>query len=219
MINPDTVTIIRKPANGFVELKGDGIVTYQPQDGFVGEDSFAYTIKDNEGGVSNEAMVIIKVDSCLKVQFTKGDEWLCFKGERTPPQGWMDSGFNDSNWQSWPSGFGYGDERNNNTIFDDMQGNYSTVYVRNSFNVIDPRNVTSMKLAIDCDGPFVAYLNGVEILRNISGLPDEQFDISGFIYELFPGENILAIEGSNDDMSDNGFTLLPYFELTERQDR
>ncbi|BBO17613.1 conserved hypothetical protein [Candidatus Brocadia pituitae] len=219
MINPDTVTIIRKPANGFVELKGDGIVTYQPQDGFVGEDSFAYTIKDNEGGVSNEAMVIIKVDSCLKVQITEGDEWLCFKGEHTPPQEWKDSGFNDSNWQSWPSGFGYGDLRNNNTIFDDMQGNYSTVYVRKGFNVIDPSNVTSMKLAIDCDGPFVAYLNGVEILRNISGLPDEQFDISGFIHEMFPGENILAIEGSNDDMSDNGFTLLPYFELTERQDR
>ena len=114
-----------------------------------------------------------------------------------------------------PSGFGYGLERNS-TNLGDMRGNYLSVYVRRNLVVNDTHAVTNMTLSIECDGPFIAYLNGIEIIRNVSGLPGERLDVSGFIHELFPGENILAVEGSNDDINSVEFFFTPYFELTER---
>lgn len=157
--------------------------------------------------------------SCLKVQIKEGDEWCYFKGEQKPPQGWNNSGFDDSNWQRGPSGFGYGnkqvgDQNKNATNLEDMKGNYLTVYVRKDFIIDDAREVTNMILSIDCDGPFIAYLNGIEIIRNSSGMKGEKLDISGFVYELFPGENILAVEGNNDDIDSDDFSFTPYFELT-----
>lgn len=104
-----------------------------------------------------------------KEQIREGDAWRYFAGD-LPPAGWNQSGFDDSILQSGPSGFGYGRERNKTTL-GDMQGNYLTVHVRRAFFVDNPFAVTNMTLSIDCDGPFIVYLNGIEILRNESGLP------------------------------------------------
>jgi len=153
-----------------------------------------------------------------KVRIREEDEWRYFKGVQEPPSKWNQSGFDDSSWQRGPSGFGYGRERIM-TNLEDMQGNYLTVYVRRDFNVNDPNAVTNMTLSIECDGPFIAYLNGLEIIRNVSGLPGEPLNVSGFIEELFPGENILAVEGSNDDINSDGFSFVPEFELTQRLDK
>lgn len=160
--------------------------------------------------------------SSKKVKIDKGDEWRYFKGEQKPPNGWNSSGFDDSNWQRGQSGFGYGKVNGNGrniTNLEDMKGNYSSVYVRRDFIVDDVHAVTNMTLSIDCDGPFIVYLDGIEIIRNELGLKDELLDVSGFIHELFPGENILAIECSNDDINSDEFSFTPYFELTERQDK
>lgn len=160
--------------------------------------------------------------SSKKVKIDKGDEWRYFKGEQKPPNGWNSSGFDDSNWQRGQSGFGYGKVNGNGrniTNLEDMKGNYSSVYVRRDFIVDDVHAVTNMTLSIDCDGPFIVYLDGIEIIRNESGLKDELLDVSGFIHELFSGENILAIECSNDDINSDEFSFTPYFELTERQDK
>lgn len=158
-----------------------------------------------------------------KVQIKEGDEWRYFKGKKKPSKKWKDNEFDDSNWQKGYSGFGYGkkqenDKNNRNkTDLTDMKGNYSTIYVRNNFIIKNAHKITNMILSVDCDGPFVAYLNGIEILRNESGLSNERFDISGFIHEMFPGENILAIEGNNDDMNSDTFTFIPEYELTENE--
>lgn len=152
-----------------------------------------------------------------KVQIKEGDEWRYFKGvqEQKPPRGWKSSGFDDSNWQRGQSGFGFGQGRNRNNLRD-MKGNYLTVYVRRGFIVNDIHAVTNMTLSIDCDGPFIVCLNGIEIIRNRSGMQAEQLDVSGFIHELFPGENILTVEGSNDAINSDDFSFTPSFELTER---
>ncbi len=162
--------------------------------------------------------------SSKKVKIEKGDEWRYFKGEQKPQDGWNRSGFDDSNWQRGQSGFGYGNGKGNGngknlTSLEDMKGNYSSVYVRSDFIVDDVHAVTKMTLTIDCDGPFIAYIDGIEIIRNESGLKDELLDVSGFIHELFSGENILAIECSNDDINSDEFSFTPYFELTESQDK
>ena len=153
-----------------------------------------------------------------KVWIREGDEWRYFKGVQEPTSEWNQSGFDDSIWQIGPSGFGYGRE-GNSTNLDDMQDNYLTVYVRRDFIVNDPNAVINITLSVECDGPFIAYLNGIEIIRNETGLKGELLDVSGFIEELFPGENILAVEGSNDDINSDSFSFTPEFELTERLDK
>ncbi|WP_207428526.1 Ig-like domain-containing protein [Pedobacter sp. SYSU D00535] len=45
------------PANGTLTLNTDGSVRYTPKSGYQGPDSFTYTVKDNEGAVSNVATV------------------------------------------------------------------------------------------------------------------------------------------------------------------
>ncbi|MGQ3684056.1 MAG: hypothetical protein ACUBOA_03445 [Candidatus Loosdrechtia sp.] len=163
-----------------------------------------------------------------KVTIRKGDEWRYFKGPQEPPPGWNQSGFDDKSWQRGQSGFGYGQgmargkdgetlEQRNKTTLGDMRGRYKTVYTRREFIIDNIHAVKNMTLFVDCDGPFIAYLNGIEIIRNVSGLPDEPLDVSGFIHEMFPGENILAVEGSNDDINSDTFSFTPEFELTERQ--
>lgn len=60
-IDNTTVSISTNPANGNVVIGGTGLVVYTPTIGFVGPDTFTYTVLDNDGGVSNLATVSITV--------------------------------------------------------------------------------------------------------------------------------------------------------------
>ncbi|MBC9798701.1 Ig-like domain-containing protein, partial [Sinomicrobium weinanense] len=60
-IDPATVTIGTAPANGTPVVNPDGTVEYTPNTGYEGEDSFTYTVKDDEGYISNEATVTITI--------------------------------------------------------------------------------------------------------------------------------------------------------------
>ncbi len=67
-VNPTTVTIVQNPTNGTVSVNPTtGAVTYTPANGFAGQDSFTYTIKDNNGAVSNTAIVSITVVNAIPV--------------------------------------------------------------------------------------------------------------------------------------------------------
>ncbi len=48
--DPITLDEVNQPSNGTVIDNGDGTVTYTPDPGFVGVDSFTYLISDNRGG-------------------------------------------------------------------------------------------------------------------------------------------------------------------------
>ena len=61
VVVPSTVRIISQPANGTVVVNPDGTITYTPQDGFAGTDQFTYTVEDDDGNVSNTALVTIEV--------------------------------------------------------------------------------------------------------------------------------------------------------------
>ncbi len=43
----------------------------------------------------------------------------------------------------------------------------------------------------------------------------EQLDISGFAHELFPGTNVLGIQGFNDDIDSSNFSFIPLFKIVE----
>lgn len=56
-----TIVIKSQPAHGTVTVNGDGTVTYTPESGYEGDDSFTYTVKDSNGNESNVATVTIEV--------------------------------------------------------------------------------------------------------------------------------------------------------------
>jgi hypothetical protein len=59
--NASTVQVQTSPSNGSVSANGDGTITYAPDAGFTGTDSYAYTVEDDDGTRSNRAMVTIDV--------------------------------------------------------------------------------------------------------------------------------------------------------------
>ena len=59
---PESVLVINLPSNGRIELNPDGTVTYIPNAGFTGTDSFTYTVEDDEGQASNLGTVIVYVE-------------------------------------------------------------------------------------------------------------------------------------------------------------
>jgi hypothetical protein len=61
ILDPLSVTIVVAPMNGTAEVNADGTVMYMPAAGFEGQDSFQYTVADDEGQVSNAAVVTIQV--------------------------------------------------------------------------------------------------------------------------------------------------------------
>ncbi|MEO0819628.1 MAG: Ig-like domain-containing protein, partial [Pseudomonadota bacterium] len=56
-----TVTVVSGPTNGGAVENPDGTITYTPNQGYVGSDSFTYTVEDDDGAVSNAATVTLTV--------------------------------------------------------------------------------------------------------------------------------------------------------------
>src|SRR5690606_10639214 len=111
------------------------------------------------------------------------------------------------------------------TLLDDMDGAYTSIAIRASFDL--PAGVSLEEseavLAIDWDDGFSAYLNGVEIARAGSGAPGEvpRFDGVATETRAVRGErrfridpsilaaegNVLAIAGHNVAVDDADFLL------------
>src|SRR6185295_19308707 len=51
------------------------------------------------------------------------------------------------------------------TPLTDMQSNYSTIYLRQEFTVANRTAITNLLLNAQSDDGFIAWLNGVEVLR------------------------------------------------------
>lgn len=107
-----------------------------------------------------------------------------------------------------------------------MSGVNASAYVRIPFNVADPSAFDAVRLRLNADDGFVAYLNGVEIARRHApaGTPAfnaaatgahyavnfADFDLSASL--LRTGENILAVHALNRSAGDHDYFLAP--ELT-----
>ncbi|GEM_PF-1763716 len=156
-----------------------------------------------------------------------GEVWKFFKGTEppgNPPNAWKAIDFDDSNWQTGPGGFGYGDD-DDATILNDMLNNYVSVYIRKEFSASSLPGDEVVKLEIDYDDGFIAYLNGREIARanmpggtaayntsaagsHEAGSP-ETFVLGTAVELLNAGSNILAIEGHNTSLDSSDFSLTP----------
>lgn len=158
----------------------------------------------------------------------RGALWRFLRGTAEPSDGTLDwtlENFDDSGWEEGAAGFGYGDG-DDVTLLDDMENNYTTVYIRHEFEILDPLKIPSMYLRISYDDGFIAYLNGQPLVnRNVNGSGPfaatdtaptsheansvSQIDVTDAIGLLRPGTNVLAIQGLNIRSGSSDFSLDP----------
>lgn len=164
----------------------------------------------------------------------EGDTWSYFKGTSEPPADWNQTAFDDNAWLTGPSSFGYeagsGYQACIATKLTDMQGGYYSVYARRLFRVDDPARLTELKLTMDWDDGYIAYLNGTLVDSQYppspaaynrpassdaheaccgSGCTPRQVDLASYIGILNPGVNVLAIQAHNGTLSSSDFFFLP----------
>lgn len=167
-----------------------------------------------------------------------GDSWRLFKGTTQPEASWeiLDETSLSTAWKSKPGGFGYG-YPNEGTVLSDMKNSYSTAYIRHTFVVDEVFDPQRLRLQLDYDDGFVAFLDGVEIARaNAPGTPGQfppfnslataahsgvgsnrtVFPLESNAPALFVHEedgpqirHVLAIQGLNHSLSDDAFALNP----------
>ncbi|MDX9753520.1 MAG: CotH kinase family protein [bacterium] len=151
------------------------------------------------------------------------DQWLFFRGRTEPagePLAWTQIQYDDSAWETGRGGFGYGDG-DDQTVLNDMEDQYTTVFLRRSFDVPPDTEVASLSLSVLVDDGFVAYLNGQEVARmHIQGPPDylttayssAEANNQYLVFSIDPallgtGKNTLALVGANVDLDSSDFSL------------
>jgi hypothetical protein len=168
----------------------------------------------------------------------EGDPWRYFKGTQEPPATWNTLAFDDSTWLAGPTPIGYetdsGYEKRIATNLSDMRNQYISVYARRTFSVDDPSQLTALLLTVDVDDGYIAYINGVRVAAQgapasprydqpasasheaCSGTstptgpcPPAQIDLSRYIEDLVPGENVLAVQVHNQSLSSSDFIFIP----------
>jgi hypothetical protein len=160
-----------------------------------------------------------------------GDIWSYHPATADLPENWYTPELDESAWQTGPSGFGYGDGDDSTQLFITL-----SFFIKMRFHVEDASHVLTAILDIDYDDAFVAYLNGVEIARDnigtvgipppydakadvakeakmYSGGSPDRFFIENVNELLISGENVLAIQVHNTDISSSDLTLIPFLTL------
>jgi len=153
----------------------------------------------------NEQIIIIPEEA----------NWKYFKGTREPSAQtgqWQMVDFDDSDWLEGQMTIGYGESFINTTL-NDMQGSYSTIYLRKEFNLSDVADIGSMNLEVIFDDGVNIWINGVNVLsENVPGteLPydavtsnrTENHEFASYVVSepqnmLIEGTNVIAVQVVN----------------------
>lgn len=171
------------------------------------------------------------VDLTYNTIIDRGDDWKYLVPSSDIGTSWHSIGYDDSSWETGPSGFGYSDDDDATVIAATL-----SIFIRKEFTVSDPASVRSIVLHIDYDDAFVAYINGVEIARGNLGTPGSNVpydqvsdgDHEARIYQgmdpeifqvydvedlLLEGTNVIAIQGHNRAISSSDMSLIPILTL------
>jgi len=104
-----------------------------------------------------------------------------------------------------------------------LAGDVQWLYLRHELEVADPTRIKGMTVEISCEGPFTAYLNGVEMLSSPRPMlgkltPDGRprsvaLDVSGFVHELVAGSNLIGVEAKLTPAARFPFVVLPLIRV------
>ena len=145
-------------------------------------------------------------------------------GEEPETEMWTKLGFDseEEGFERGKAGFGFGDG-DDQTVLNDMQGNYLTVFIRREFEIPAGSDLKKLGLVINYDDGFVLHVNGRELLsksierkgkavtvtrHEASGA--EYFPLGDFSSAFKVGRNVIALEGHNVSLKSSDFSLDPY---------
>ncbi len=150
-----------------------------------------------------------------------GDSWRYFKGTMEPssePGAWTQISFDDSQWAGGSTPIGFSRRQPVSTNLDDMRRNYSTVYLRKTFEVMDLATVRGLKLNAFVDDGVNVWINGTHV-AGLNVEPDAAFDavasgsnnateLSEFVLPepadyLVVGANVIAVQVLNQSLSNS----------------
>lgn len=162
------------------------------------------------------------------VYVSRGGEWRFLPGlgeaSSPDPAAWRFAGFDDALWSEDPAPFGFGDPPYGTDLSEldpPMRRNYSSIYLRRTFEVADPDQIVALRAMVLFDDGFIVWINGVEVLRaNAPESPTFDAEASssheGREYEPFdelpepqsflvPGTNTVAVHAFNVSAASNDF--------------
>jgi hypothetical protein len=163
-----------------------------------------------------------------KTAVSINDEFYYTVPTSEPPANWKQTAYTPTNWSTGSSGFGYGD----NDDYTEITNPSISVFMRRDFEIINTSDINRLVLDMDYDDGFVAYINGVEVARDlVSGTPVpynqptdglhearlyQGFDPERFFLEtdmLVDGMNTLAIQVHNESLTSSDMTAIPVLSL------
>jgi hypothetical protein len=160
----------------------------------------------------------------------EGNTWRFLRGGDPEPSDWMLGDFDDSFWESGPTGIGYGDG-DDATVLGDMQEiagvqtGYLSVFARRNFDLALPLDEFDLILRVRFDDGVALYLNGTPVLRaNLPLDTQPRFDTaatrtvdSAVLVEaildpglLVPGRNLLAASVHNAALASSDLSFVAW---------
>ena len=160
------------------------------------------------GEVAEGSQVVAPTDDTTGFTFVPdGAEWKYFKGQAEPSTAtgaWRDVDFDDSGWLTGNTAVGFG-EAFITTVLSDMRGNYSTVYLRKSFDAAGLSALDSLILEVKYDDGINVWINGQLVYQDNVTAADLPYnataisaiEVTDFVaYDLgIPGD--LLVDGTN----------------------
>lgn len=153
--------------------------------------------------------------------------WQLHKGTSAPSNpsdAWRQPEFNDDAWSTGqtPAYYDNNSQYSGNFLLNDMRESYTTVFLRKQFQLADASSIQALELRAISDDGFVAWINGVEVLR--FNVPDGELSFGSTAfnvspepssYESYPlpdptgylqdGNNVIAIHALNTSSTSSDF--------------
>jgi hypothetical protein len=157
-------------------------------------------------------------------------DWRYFKGTAEPSdpvEAWREPGFDDDNWPVGQTPIGFGDDDDNTDLsLEDppMRNNYTSVYLRNTFDITDRDELQTLKLHVYVDDGCIVWINGVEVARMYCGDGDmayngltnvthheassyEEVLLAGSYDYLVNGTNVIAVHALQATTGSSDFSI------------
>ncbi len=171
------------------------------------------------------------------------NDWRYRFGTNAPQTDWKSASDAtlDATWLTGPGGFGY-EDGDDVTVLNVMSNRFTTLYIRREFVIPNSPNTNQqLRLIMDWDDGFVAWLDGEEIARssNAPGAPGAEpaysavslapnhessagggaaptaYNLGRAIDRLAPGAHVLAVMGLNGAANSSDFSLIADLEIFE----
>lgn len=125
--------------------------------------------------------------------------WSYLKGTAeasSPTSLWRQPPFDDATWATGPLPIGFG-EAFIATSLTDMNGGYTSVFLRKKFNVADPSQFTRVVLESQFDDGFKAWINGVLVIDGNGNMPAGEVAYNGTAVSALENLNFVTFTLTN----------------------